>query len=142
MIRFGLVGVGSWAQRYVATVLRRDDCRIDSFARSSRANDVTIAGATRVDGWPTLFERARGGDLDALIVATTPENQAEIANAAVRAGVPAVVEKPLGLSRAAAEGVLEGVRGSKNAPPLVVNYVQLYTPAHRRLCALVKLDSS
>jgi predicted dehydrogenase len=138
MIRFGLVGVGPWARRYVATIARRDDARIDAFARSSNADDVTIAGATRVDGWQTLLERARGGELDAVIVATTPENQAEVAHAAVRAGVPAVVEKPLGLSRDAAARVLEAVRASNDAPPLAVNYVHLYTPAHRKLSLLVR----
>jgi predicted dehydrogenase len=138
MIRFGLVGVGPWAQRYVATIARRADARIDLFARSSKADDVTIAGATRVGDWQTLLARAGGGELDAVIVATTPENQAEVAHAAVRAGVPAVVEQPLGLSRAAAERVLEAVRASNDAPPLAVNYVHLYTPAHRKLSALVR----
>ena len=137
MIRFGLVGVGPWAMRYVATIARRDDARIDSFARSSNADDVTIAGATQVGTWQTLLERARGAELDAVIVATTPENQAEVALAAVRAQVPAVVEKPLGLSSAAAERVLEAVRASNDAPPLAVNYVHLYTPAHQKLSLLV-----
>jgi predicted dehydrogenase len=138
MIRFGLVGVGAWAKRYVATIARRDDCRIDLFTRSSRATDVTIEGATRVEGWPTLLERAHDGELDAVIVATTPENQAEVAEAAVRAGVPAVVEKPLGLSRSAADRVLRAVRASSKVPPLCVNYVQIYTPAHRKLRELVR----
>jgi predicted dehydrogenase len=138
MIRFGLVGVGPWAQRYVATIARRDDARIDSFARSPHAVDVTIAGATRVGDWQTLLARAERGELDAVIVATTPENQAEIAFAAVRAGVPAVVEKPLGLSSTAAERVLEAVRASNDAPPLAVNYVHLYTPAHQKLSTRVR----
>ena len=138
MIRLGLVGVGSWGQRYVATVLRRDDCRIVSFARSSGTSEVAIPGAKQVASSEALLELARDGELDALIVSTTPDHQAEVAAAAVAAGVPAVVEKPLGSSRADAERVLESVRVSKSAPPLVVNYVQLYTPGYRTLRALVE----
>ena len=142
MIRLGLVGVGSWAQRYVSTIARRDDCRVVLYARSSTrssgTSDVSIAGATRVESSGALVERAVKGDIDAVIVATTPENQAEVASAAVAAGVPAIVEKPIGLSRAAAERVLENVRASKDAPPLVVNYVQLYAPGHRTLRSLVR----
>jgi predicted dehydrogenase len=137
MIRLGLVGVGSWGQRYIATVARRDDCRIVSFARSTAAGDVAIPGATQVASWRALVDRARGDELDAIVVATTPENQAEVAAEAVAAGVPAIVEKPLGLSRAAAERVLTSVRASDGAPPVVVNYAQLYTPGHRALRSLV-----
>jgi predicted dehydrogenase len=138
MIRLGLVGVGSWGQRYVATVLRLDDCRIVSFARSSGTSAVAIPGATRVASTRALLELARDGELDALVVSTTPAHQAEVAVAAVTAGVPAIVEKPLGSSRADSERVLESVRASKSTAPLVVNYVQLYTAGHRALRTLVE----
>jgi predicted dehydrogenase len=138
MFRLGLVGVGSWAMRCAATLARRDDCRITLYARGSGTGDVPIEGATRADDWRALLDRARRGELDGIVVATTPEHQAEVAEAAVLAGVPAVVEKPIGLSRTAAERVLTAVRSSQSAPPLLVNYVQLYTPGHRALRALVR----
>jgi predicted dehydrogenase len=138
MFRLGLVGVGSWGMRCAASVGRRSDARVVLYARASGSDDVALPGATRADDWHALVERARGGELDALIVATTPDHQAVVAKAAVLAGVPAVVEKPLGLSRTAAETVLEAVRSSAAPPPLVVDYLQLYTPGHRALRALVR----
>ena len=138
MFRIGLVGVGSWGMRCAATLERRGDAHVVLYARASGAGDVAIRGATRAENWQSLLLRAQGGELDAIVVATTPEHQAEVARAAVLAGVPAVVEKPLGLSRAAAEHVLDAVRSSENPPPLCVNYVQLYTPGHRALRTLVR----
>jgi predicted dehydrogenase len=119
--------------RCAATLERRGDARVVLYARGSGTGDVAIAGASRAENWQSLLDRARAGELDAVVVATTPEHQAEVARAAVLAGVPAVVEKPLGLSRAAAERVFEAVRSTDNPPPLAVNYVQLYTPAYRAL---------
>jgi predicted dehydrogenase len=138
MFRLGLVGVGAWGMRCAATIERRGDARIVLYARASGADDVAIHGATRAENWQSLVHRAREGEVDALVVATVPEHQAEVARAAILAGIPAVVEKPLGLSHAAAERVLEAVRSSENPPPLVVNYVQLYAPGHRALRRLVR----
>ena len=124
MKRLGLIGLGAWGQRYLETVRRREDCSITTLARASE-------GTT----WREVLELARSGRLDGVIVATTPDSQVQIAKATLSAGIPALVEKPLGLSRAVAESVLRGMPDP--SPPLIVDYIHLYAPAYRRLKALV-----
>ncbi len=135
--RLGLVGVGAWGQRYIETVRRRPDCEFKAFARSSSRTDVDIPGALACANWQEVLRLGERGDLDGMIVATSPDNQAEIASAATQAGVPVLVEKPLGLSRAVTEGVLQCQRTSGRYSPVVVNYVHLFAPAYLALKSLV-----
>ena len=141
MKRLGLVGVGVWGRRYIETVSRRNDCRIVAFARASPANDVDVPGAIRCESWRTMLQLVQRGDVDGIIVATTPDVQAEIAAAAALAGAPALVEKPLGLSRKAADNVLQSWRESERKPPIVVDYIHLFAPAYRGLKSAVLATS-
>jgi predicted dehydrogenase len=137
LIRLGLVGVGAWGRRYLDTVARRQDCLIAAFARGSGRTDFSLPGAEGCASWRQVLERAQAGALAGIIVATTPDSQAEIAAAAISAGVPSLVEKPLGMSRSAAAGVLAVLRAAPRKPPIVVNHVHLWSPAYRALQAAV-----
>ncbi|MGC4094738.1 MAG: Gfo/Idh/MocA family oxidoreductase [Polyangiaceae bacterium] len=127
MKRLGLVGVGAWSKRYIEAVARRVDSRIIAFARASARDDVAIEGARQYRHHGELLELASSGQLDALLVATEPASQAEIALAALRAGVPAFVEKPLGSNAAAVAPLLEAARARPSL--VVVDYVHLFAPA-------------
>ena len=135
MKRLGLVGVGAWGRRYADTVSRRTDCRIAAIARASSKSDYSLPGAERLESWEALLQAAARGALDGIIVATTAENQAVIAAEAAELGVPALVEKPLGNTRKAAEKVLARYRESDRRPPIVVDYIHLFAPAYRELKA-------
>jgi predicted dehydrogenase len=138
VIRLGLVGVGAWGRRYVDTISRRADCRIVAFARGSSGRDFALPGAIQHDSWQVLLERAQQGDLDGVIVAATPTLQADVGVAALSAGVPSLIEKPLGLSAGAVERVRDALRSAMRKPPIVVNHVHLWAPAYRQLQALVR----
>lgn len=138
MTRLGLIGIGTWGQRYSTTISKRSDCRIIAFAASSATSTGSIPGALRCATWREVLDLAISGDLDAVIAATTPANQAEIAAAAAMAGVPLLVEKPLGASPSDAEEVRRCFDRSARKAPIVVDYVHLFAPAYRGLKHLVE----
>ena len=135
MTRLGLIGLGSFGRRYQRTIAGRSDCRIDAFV--TRTGVASVPSASRCETWHALLDRVTRGDLDAVIAATTPSNQAEIAAAAATQGVPLLVEKPLGVIRSGAEMVRQCFDASVHKAPIVVDYVHLFAPAYRALKGLV-----
>jgi predicted dehydrogenase len=143
MIRLGLVGVGPWGRRYIETIGRRADCRIAAIARrSSDEIELPQPDVRRRPTWSDLVRDVTTGDLDGVIVATEPYSQAAIAAACVASGVPALVEKPLGLTAEDAEAVLGSARARQSSSPLVVDFTHLWAPAFRELKARVRSGSA
>jgi len=142
MIRLGLVGVGKWGRRYIDSISRRTDCRVAAIARrSSEDIDPALPGVRRRQTWTDLVHDVTQGELDGLIAATEPLNQAEIAAACVAGGAPALLEKPLGLEAAAAEAILRSARARRSNPPLMVDFIHLWAPAYRELKTRVRSDA-
>ena len=138
MKRLGLIGVGGWGRRYIDTVARRTDCRIVCFARARAGgghggDDLQLPGAERKSAWQELVTLGQRGELDGIVCATTPDNQAQVAAAAASAGVPCLVEKPLGLTAAEAAQPLRALQASSRHAPVVVNHIHLWSPAYREL---------
>jgi predicted dehydrogenase len=77
------------------------------------------------------------GALDGVVVATTPDHQAEVVRAVAIAPVPLLVEKPLGLSAAVVTRLLDDLRRSGRPAPVVVNFVHLWAPAFRALKGII-----
>lgn len=113
-IRWGILGAGKIASKWASdlplagnaslqAVWARDSSKAASFAASHGAARVAESAAD-------LFGR---GDLDAVYVATPHMLHAEGARACLDAGVPVLVEKPFGLSRAEAESVAWLARSKK-----------------------------
>ena len=136
--RLGLIGVGAWGRRYLETIARRQDCQVVAFARHTPGGGFSLAGAVPCESWRDLLGRAQDRALDGLVVATTPENQAEVAGAALAAGVPSLIEKPLGLSGAAAQDLCTALSRLPRKPPILINYVHLWAPSYRALRGLVR----
>lgn len=72
-----------------------------------------------------------GEPLDGLIVSTPPATHAEIAVAAIEAGIPVMIEKPLALSLAESQQILECAR--RNGGRVLVDHIHLFHPAWREL---------
>ncbi len=133
MIRVGLIGVGPWGQRYIERIRVRSDARVAALARGSSATFEGVVGAEAYASWMALVRAAADGALDAVIAATRPEHQAEVAIACAEVGVPLLVEKPLGLSPAAAHAARRAFEGSARKAPLIVDYIHLWSHAFRGL---------
>jgi predicted dehydrogenase len=91
-LNVGIVGCGMIGQRRAQNLpgARLLHCADTDAARASRLA-AGCAGCTSGSDWRELLRRA---DIDALIVATPPDVQAEIVHAAVSAGKHVLVEKP------------------------------------------------
>jgi predicted dehydrogenase len=142
MMRLGLVGVGAWGNRYIATIARRTDCRLAAVARGSDQSTVSFTNTQQVTDWRALLDLTRCGQLDGIIVATQPEHQYEVAVAAVEAGVPILVEKPLGTRVQQIDRLLTLHKNASNPAPIVVDYIHLFAPAYAELKRRVQDASS
>ncbi|HEX7291026.1 MAG TPA: bi-domain-containing oxidoreductase [Conexibacter sp.] len=96
-----LVGAGSFVRGMHLPNLKGDPrARIVAVAsrRGTTASDVVraVGGGDALTDWRPLLER---DDVDLVIVGTRHDTHAEIAAAALRAGMAVFVEKPLGLTR-------------------------------------------
>ena len=119
MIRLGLVGAGAWGKRYADALARRSDCSLVAVARATARPEERVFGVPACGDWRQLLE------LDGVIVATTPDNQAEVVAAAIERGTPVLAEKPLGLSRDVSARLCAAPRRA----PVLVNYIHLWAPA-------------
>jgi hypothetical protein len=109
-----LVGAGPWGRNYVRTIEGIPGLRL---ART----------AGRAD-WRALV---RASDIDGVIVAVPPAAQPEIALAAIEAGRPLLLEKPLALSVAAAQSIVSAAAARRVLT--MVDHVHLFHPAFQAL---------
>jgi myo-inositol 2-dehydrogenase/D-chiro-inositol 1-dehydrogenase len=94
-VNVGFVGVGAVAQHHLSFIAKRDDVSVVAVGDldERRARSVADAtGATAYEDWRSMLN---GEELDAVFVCTPPEAHAEPTVAALRAGIPVYVEKPL-----------------------------------------------
>ncbi|CAA7617864.1 Gfo/Idh/MocA family protein [Magnetospirillum sp. SS-4] len=125
MVRLALIGAGRWGRNYIRTIAGLPGLRLVRIA-SGNAGTLSLAppGCIVEPDWRTVVA---ADDVDAVIVATPPATHAGIALAAIRAGKPVLVEKPLTLDLAEAEAV---ARAAEAAGVLVwVEHTQLFQPA-------------
>ena len=127
--RLGLIGAGRWGTAYIKTLSAMEDIRLVRVASRSAATAALVPSGCGVTAdWR---EVATARDLDGVIIATPPRLHYEIAEAAIRAGLAVLVEKPLTLTLADAERLREmAVSGGRC---VFVGHVHLYSPAFEEL---------
>lgn len=104
-LRFGLVGAGGIAQAYAQAFNESDCC--DLVAVADVRMDAANALAESVDGKAySDYTEFADVELDAVIVATPPSTHPEIACWFMERGTPVLCEKPLCLSVAEAETMI------------------------------------
>src|SRR6266516_7255360 len=94
--RIGFVGAGAVATRHARTLAGFDDVQVVAVADPAVERAGRLAGevgASAYDDWRPMLERER---LDALYVCVPPFAHGPPELAAVEAGLPFFVEKPLG----------------------------------------------
>jgi myo-inositol 2-dehydrogenase/D-chiro-inositol 1-dehydrogenase len=113
-MRLGIVGSGGIAARHLE-VLPQSDADVDVVAHVSRTRTKADAMATRFGGeaFDTLEAFIRDGRPDAVIVTVPPDQHGETELALIAAGIPFLVEKPIGLNRAVPDAIAERL-GSRN----------------------------
>ena len=133
-LRLGLAGAGRWGRNYIRTIAGLPALRL---ARVASGNPDTAAllpaGCQLVGSWRELIDPSA---LDGVIIATPPASHAEIARAAILAGVPVLIEKPLALSAAEARAVRD--LAMERHVFALVEHTHLFSPAFRVLKGLVE----
>ena len=131
-VRLGLAGAGRWGRNYIKTIAGLGELQL---ARIASRNPQTAAlappGCRVVADWRELIDASA---IDGLIIATPPASHAEIARAAIMAGIPVLIEKPLALSTADARAIRDLAIERKVLG--LVDHTHLFSPAFRQLKVL------
>jgi predicted dehydrogenase len=128
-LRLGLIGAGRWGRNYITTIAGLEGVRLASLA-SRNPQSARLAGPDCLvtADWHAILDRSR---IDAAIVATPPALHAEMTAAAVKRGLPVLVEKPLTLDLVEAVA-LRGLVAAQEGF-VMVDHTHLFHPAYRAL---------
>ncbi len=127
--RLGLIGAGAWGRNYIDTIAAADGLELVRLATRTPARHALAPPGCRVDtDWRTVAE---ADDVDGVVVATPPRLHAEMASAAVGAGLPVLVEKPLTTDPREAEELLK--KAERLGVLVMVDHVHLFSAAFRAL---------
>lgn len=129
ILNLGLIGAGAWGRNYIKTIDGLAGTRLTCLASRNTENPALVGPDCVIsEDW---HEMIAGGDLDGVIIATPPALHTEMTLAVIDAGIPVLVEKPMTLSLADAETVVEAAK-AKNAIVLV-DHTHLYSAAWEAL---------
>jgi predicted dehydrogenase len=128
-VRIGLIGVGRWGRNYLRTIAQLDGAVLTAVASRNAETGRLVPTSCRVFAdWRDLIGYA---GVDAVIVATPPALHAEMVRAALDAGKPVLVEKPLTTSLAELAAIRAAIR--ERSPAVLVDHTHLNHPAFQRL---------
>jgi predicted dehydrogenase len=129
ILNLGLIGAGTWGRNFIKTIAGLDGIALTRLAsRNPESSSLVEPDCVISADWRDLIAAQ---DLDGVIIATPPALHAEMTLAAIDAGIPVLVEKPMTLSLAEAESVVKAA-SAKNAIVLV-DHVHLYSAAWEAL---------
>lgn len=129
MIRLGLIGAGPWGQRYIQTLQGFEGAVLAAAAsRNPRTASLVPADCRVLADWTSLLAL---DDLDGVIIATPPSLHAEMTAAAIEAGLPVLVEKPLTMDLAQAKKLLSLAR--RREALVIVGHLHLFSAAYAAL---------
>lgn len=130
-VRVGLIGAGSYAQKFLLPNFKAEGAEFVSIATASgvSARDVgsKYGFARFVSGAGEVVDDE---DANLIVVATRHDTHADLARRALEAGKHVFVEKPLALNDAELEGVLEAAATHADAR-LLVGFNRRFSPHAR-----------
>ena len=126
-VRVALIGLGTMGRNHLRVLMERPDVEVVAVAdpdRPTRERAVALSGARGYEAVGALFSEEH---VDAAIVAAPTTMHLGAGLAALGAGVPLFVEKPLAATVAEARELVD-LAGSKGVP-LQVGHVERFNPA-------------
>ncbi len=128
-IQLGLIGAGRWGRVYMNTLDHMADVALSALASSNpQSRDLVGEDVALHEDWQDLLI---AGGVDGVIVATPPASHAGIVCAALEAGLPVLVEKPLTLDVDEARALCD-LAEHKDCL-VMVDHIHLFSPAFRAL---------
>ncbi|HLL76376.1 MAG TPA: bi-domain-containing oxidoreductase [Pyrinomonadaceae bacterium] len=132
-VRVGLVGAGSYAQKFLLPNFKSAGAEFVSVATAAGVTARDVGGKYDFARFVSDAEEVIGdGDVNLVVVATRHDAHAGLARRALEAGRHVFVEKPLALSDEELDSVLEAARRSPGR--LMVGFNRRFSP-HARAAA-------
>lgn len=134
-VRLGLIGLGRWGRVLLKNLASFPGAALTLVASRNPDAERLMAEAFGRDKTcrPSADWREVAGspELDGVLIATPPSFHAEMARAALEAGLAVFVEKPLTMDPREAEELLE--TAARRQRCVLVDHVHLFNPAYREL---------
>lgn len=129
MLNIGLIGAGRWGRRYIKTLDSMPGARLARLAsRNSESQLLAPSGCAITPNW---YEIAEDSSLDGVIIAVPPSLHAEVAEVAMASGIPVLIEKPMTLSLAEAQRLVNISESTQSL--IIVGHTHLFSEAFRTL---------
>ena len=124
-LNIGLVGAGPWGLNYISTIAKLDGMNLVRLA-SSNPDSANQVGPECVisDKWQDVVN-AR--ELDGIVIASPPTTHFDIAMAAIKNGLPVLLEKPMTLLVSDSEKLLSAAQDLEAI--VMVDHIHLYSSA-------------
>ncbi|HEX3927516.1 MAG TPA: Gfo/Idh/MocA family oxidoreductase [Gemmatimonadales bacterium] len=133
-LKVGVIGAGAWGKNHVRTLAGMADVELaavcDANAGTRGKLTAQYPDALITDSPAALFQH-----VEAVVIASPAPTHAELALEAIRAGIPALVEKPFALSVADAVAMAEAAEQAK--VPLLVGHLLEHHPIIERIKGMI-----
>ena len=130
-MKLALVGTGRWGKRYIETIKKLDSIELISVASRNPTPNLCDDASKVFSNWEQLLKQ----DIDGLIIATPPHTHAKILEETIKAGIPAIVEKPLTLNLE--EAIKLKDLSVTSDVPVLMGHTQLFQPAVEKVQNIV-----
>jgi predicted dehydrogenase len=128
-LRFALIGAGRWGRVYIETLKRLEGFELVRLASTNAQSRALVGdGCAISEDWQAV---AGAADIDAVIIATPPALHAQMADVAIAAGNPVLIEKPLTQDLDEAAALLDFAEAQKAI--VHVDHIHLCHPGFREL---------
>jgi len=134
-IKIGIIGCGQMGRKHAINCSKIDGVAVVAVADKDMLRSDALAQEIGATPLSTFKEVMSVKDLDAVIVATPPDQHGEAALAAIKAGKPVFIEKPIALDKVTARTLCEAAEKAR-----VVNAVGFhlrYAPLTQKAMSLI-----
>ncbi len=132
----GLVGLGRWGRNYLGTLLALPECRLVAVADPNPLARVAVTDLAGVETHGSVEEMLSSPSIEAVVIATPDRTHYVLAGAALASGRDVLVEKPMALTPAEAESLLEQAESEKRV--LAVGHTAVYQAGFAELASEVR----
>ena len=137
MVTVGLVGAGAWGKQLVRNFASLPGCRLKKVCdASSAARSAVSSNFPEIEVVSDFGEVVSDSEIDAVIVATTPDTHFALSAASIEAGKDVFVEKPLVLKVDDGRKLVDLADERKRL--LMVGHIMVYHPAVLMLKRLIE----
>lgn len=137
-IKVGVVGCGYWGPNLVRNFRSLPDCNLKMMSDLSEQRLAHLKTLyPEVEGVTDFGHLLNGSGLDAIVVATAVKTHFPLAKASLSAGKHTFIEKPMALSSAECEELIDIAQ--RKGLVLMVGHTFLYSPAVRKIKEIVEL---